>query len=703
MASNAALIARLNWVWEDQAILLSGGSWVATETVSLANLLNTRTQSYARSASTAISSTTLTATFGAARRIDHVYIGYHNGTDAARGRLFASGAAPLDWGFLDASLPPGMTCSRSSEASYWTAEGALAWAANNVPRYDHDPLTGEAKGILLEPSTNNNLTYSEDLTQWSATGVTIDADAGTAPDGGNDFGKVQEQSGGTTHGVTRAITWTALQQVVSGFVEADERSWLCIRLTDGTNTKYLFVNATTGAVGHTSAGLVDAHMQQLPGGRWRWSVAWTPAAGAGSVGLYLATANGGDALPSYSGSSGSGLLVWGMQVEFSGNNGGATRPSSYVRRQSDTVLRAGDALLLSGDAFRGVVPAGAAAITFGLQVAEPAALAAAATYPWGVLFDGTSNNRILLGTTAPGNAFAGAVNVGGVTVASLTAGTVVRDGSAQRMAIAVAANDARLAGDGMLSSADTSVAVPAVDRLVLSGGLAPVHLQRLFLGGDRVPDAGLAAGTSDMDDLDAAYPSLSGGWFDLVPTTHAPVGGFVPFGRASADGKVPADERDPRGVSRLVVFDPADTTALTLQVSDRNNPAGYFQFSTLWAGMSARPSVAPIAGGVTLGPVEESRRRRSLGGTLHARRLWIRRRLTVALEWAQEDEALGTWFETAMRSGGVYPVLFSLLPPTTIGATNQERMTILGVLEEPTPVEHQSVDMYRWALSIVEL
>ena len=703
MASNAALLARLNWIWEDQTLAFSGGSWVATDTVSLANLLNTRTQSYARTTSLVLSDTVLTATFGAARLIDHVYLGWMNASDSGRGRLL-TGAVPLNWGFLDSSLPPGMTCARDGEASYWTAGGAMAWAAANVARHDHDPLTGDALGVRLEPTTNNLLTYSEDLTQWSATGVTIDADAGTAPDGGADFAKIEEQSGGTTHGITRAITWAAAQHVVSLLAEDAERDWLCLRLTDGTNTKYAFFNTATGAVGHTSSGLSDAHAEALPSGRYRLSVAWTSAAGTGAVGLFLATADGGDALPSYSGSAGSGLLAWGVQVERAGNIGGSTRPSSYVRTTSSAGLRWGDSLNLGSTAFAVVIPSGSAALTFGLEVSEPVALATTATYAMGVLSDGTANNRVLLGSTVPGTTFTAIVTVGGVAVATQTAGTAARDGSVQAMAVGIALNDVRFAAAGAQSTQDTTASAPVVDRLSIAGSLAPVHVRRLFLGAARVPDAALLAGTSDFDAIDEAFPSVSGGWFDLVPTTHVPSGGYIPFGRPSADGKTPLDERDPRGVCRLVVFDEAvSTTTLRLQIADTTNADGYFQLAVLWAGMSARPSIPPIAGGVTLGAVEESRRRRSLGGTLHARRLWLRRRLTVALEWSEEEEALATWFETAMRAGGVYPVLFSLLPPTSVAATDQHRMTVLGVLEEPTPVEHQSVAWYRWAISIVEL
>lgn len=700
MSSNAALLARLNWIWADQATAFSGGSWVSTDTVSLANLLNTRTQSYARTADVALSSTVLTSTFGAARRIDHAYIGYHNGRDGARGRLLA-GPAPLDWTFDDASLPPGMTVARQSgEASWWDGDGVMQWATASGARWDFDPVTGACRGLLIERLGSNLILWTEDLTEWTPTNVTIDDDAAVAPDGDLDMCKLEETSASGAHGVDLAVTWIGGQPVVvSGCAEGAERSWLCVRLYDGTDTRYAWFNVAIGAVGHLSAGLSEARIETVPGGRYRWSVLWTPAAGTGSVGLYLATADGGDALPTYAGTAGYGLLPWGMQAEYTSNNGGSPRPTSYIRQAGSSATRWGDIATLAGDAFVAVVPPGSAAATLALTVAARGAPTSGNPLV-GQISDGTVDNRIALYLLSSGGADAQVV-AGGSGPTLTASATGVWDGTPQTIAVAVGGGSARLAVGGVLSSPSAATA-PTVDRLQLGGGTMGYTAAELFLGAAQVPDAGLTAGSLDMDALDAAYPSLTG-WFDLVPTTHVPVDGYIPFGRASAAGKVPSDERDPRGVSRIVVFDPVEATEITLQVDDRNNPAGHFQFSTLWYGMSARPSLGPVAGALTLGPVEESRRRRSLGGTLHARRLWSRRRLTVALEWAQEDEALGTWFETAMRSGGVYPVLFSLLPPTTIGAANQERMTILGVLEEPTPVEHQSVDMYRWAISIVEL
>lgn len=221
-------------------------------------------------------------------------------------------------------------------------------------------------------------------------------------------------------------------------------------------------------------------------------------------------------------------------------------------------------------------------------------------------------------------------------------------------------------------------------------------IDHIFFGCTNASDAGTVTVIADGDTIASGHA--------LVPTTHTPSGGYIAFGRTSAAGKVPTDERGANGVSSLLVLDDAvAVTELVLQFSDTANPDGYFQIGQLWAGMSVRPSIPPVAGAFTIGTIEESRRRRSLGGTLHSRRLWSRRRITAVLEYQPEAEALPIWSELVARLGGTQPFLFSQLAPDGIAAIDQHRTTILGVLEEPTAVEHQVHDMWRWSMSIVEL
>ena len=47
-------------------------------------------------------------------------------------------------------LDPRIDFTRSSTAAYTNAQGLVAYAANNQPRFDHDPVTQQCKGLLIE-------------------------------------------------------------------------------------------------------------------------------------------------------------------------------------------------------------------------------------------------------------------------------------------------------------------------------------------------------------------------------------------------------------------------------------------------------------------------------------------------------------------------------------------------------------------------
>lgn len=62
-----------------------------------------------------------------------------------------------------------ITFSRASGGGMFNSSGVYEWVGNNVPRFDHDPITGAPLGILIEEQRTNLLTYSNDLTNpaWS--------------------------------------------------------------------------------------------------------------------------------------------------------------------------------------------------------------------------------------------------------------------------------------------------------------------------------------------------------------------------------------------------------------------------------------------------------------------------------------------------------------------------------------------------------
>lgn len=105
-----------------------------------------------------------------------------------RSRFFglAIPQSALDLDFLSGTLDPRITFTRASSGAFFGSDGLLQTASTDVPRFDYDPVTLAARGLLIEEQRTNLLLWSEDFgnAAWTKqTSVTVTADSTTAPDG----------------------------------------------------------------------------------------------------------------------------------------------------------------------------------------------------------------------------------------------------------------------------------------------------------------------------------------------------------------------------------------------------------------------------------------------------------------------------------------------------------------------------------------
>ena len=67
--------------------------------------------------------------------------------------LYPTQRPSLDLDFANSKrLDPRITFTRGSTATYVDAEGVIQSAANNEARFNHNPVTGESLGLLVEES-----------------------------------------------------------------------------------------------------------------------------------------------------------------------------------------------------------------------------------------------------------------------------------------------------------------------------------------------------------------------------------------------------------------------------------------------------------------------------------------------------------------------------------------------------------------------
>jgi hypothetical protein len=208
-------------------------------------------------------------------------------------------------------LDPRITFRRSSTGTYVDSDGLIKTAGINVPRFDHNPTTGESLGLLVEEARTNVVTYSViDATNWTTTdGATITANAAVAPDGTLTAALVTFP-GANVPRINRSLTVGA-----------------------GTVTQTVWLKAVTGTVSIRVGNPSDYGANQTIGTTWT-RVSASYASGSNSFGIYCSSPV-----------SAASFYAWGAQMEL------GSFPTSYIPTTASTVTRSLDLASMTGTNF----------------------------------------------------------------------------------------------------------------------------------------------------------------------------------------------------------------------------------------------------------------------------------------------------------------------------------------------------------------
>lgn len=265
------------------------------------------------------------------------------------------------------SLDYRFTFSRNSPASYFDSDKILKFAEPDQARFDHDPITGENLGFLIEESRKNYLLYSEDFEDayWTKTGSSIDEDSTNSPDGNENADSLIENSDNSEHFVQGSITNLAPDQMLSLsiFAKKGSRNFLRLEirnlgnLSSGIVAYYDLDNGAIGTVQNQGDGtLATASIDPLDNGWYRCSLVGKPDDSGSDTLIKIAVQSSNDQI-SYTGNSTGNVYIWGAQIEegeFS---------TSYIRNYDEKNTRTYDLARLIdvpavlGDESEVVVPA----------------------------------------------------------------------------------------------------------------------------------------------------------------------------------------------------------------------------------------------------------------------------------------------------------------------------------------------------------
>ncbi|NYZ18015.1 hypothetical protein HL658_36225 [Azospirillum sp. RWY-5-1] len=391
----------------------------------------------------------------------------------------------LDLVLTDAMALPAGVFSRLGTATYWDAAGVLRTAAAGVPRFDHHPVTGRCRGLLIEGAATNLLLRSQefDAAAWSKAEVTVTANAAAAPDGGTAMDKLVESAANGLHRMSQSVSLVSGQVYsFSCYARAGERSVLKLETSGGgwSTAPRVTVNLATGTVQAITGSPTSYGIEPVGGGVFRCWITATATATSGLVLLMLGNSASGEAI-GYTGDGTSGLYLWGAQLEA----GGA--PTSYIATAGGTVTRAADVCALP--------TAGWWSATEGTLVVAWSVAAASAQTIRGVaaLTDGAADYTALWYWN-DGLLYAQVQEAGAISFSVQAAPAY---GQRHRAALAWAANNAAASVDGSAPVTDASVVTTTgVTTLAVGsrgGGGSELNgwIERVTLLPRRVPDATL--------------------------------------------------------------------------------------------------------------------------------------------------------------------------------------------------------------------
>ena len=362
-------------------------------------------------------------------------------------------------------LDPRVTFTRvmtgASVATYVGADGLIKTAGNNVPRFDHNPATGESLGLLVEEERTNLITTSEALA--NITGGSITNNTTTAPDELVTADTLIEDTSTGSHSVnTASIIWAGnTAYTFTFFLKANTRSQATITLGTSSNWVNSQRNATfdlsTGTVIVTAGSSVTASIEPFLNGWYRCRLTATTIAAPVPSTVQTQMYVSGSA--SYTGNGTSGLFFWGAQLEA------GAFPTSYIPTTTATATRAADVASITGTAFssfynqtQGTVFADAKVTTVAPATSLTSVFA---------LSDGTTSNRITVYKRANADTSTRLdVSTSGSSVAFINAGTF---SVSNLIAASYRVDDFAISLNGLTPGTDTLGTVPTVSRLNVGG------------------------------------------------------------------------------------------------------------------------------------------------------------------------------------------------------------------------------------------
>jgi len=272
------------------------------------------------------------------------------------------------------------TRTQDTQASYVKSDGIIGYASTDVPRFDHDPVTGESLGLLIEQSRTNLALESEDwgnTTYWHSNGnkgglnqanttdyfiATNNTTDTLSPDGANNAVKLAGDTSFTTSGyskgrvhiVTQSITLSQNTQYTFSFFIKDPNSVLDSNqilyimygsMFSNTNAYAAFdLQNNTVSYGGDYTSSTPGSIKSYPNGWKKLTATFTNTASGGGLRLFIAETDNFYGPNTFS-TNGESFYAFGFQIEQ------GTFGTSYIPTSGSTSARGVDTASITGTNF----------------------------------------------------------------------------------------------------------------------------------------------------------------------------------------------------------------------------------------------------------------------------------------------------------------------------------------------------------------
>lgn len=371
----------------------------------------------------------------------------------------------IELDFLSGSLDPRITFTRASSATYFDSAGVLQTAGNNVARFDYDPSTLAARGLLIEEQRTNSL--RNNTMQGAAVGTPGTAPTNWAVTSATNNISRDVVAVGTEDGISYIdIRWYGTASAQTDlFIRFDQPTQIAAA-SGQTWTLSFYSRLIAGSLSPLSASLFYILGLNSSGVQTEaFSVAYAPTSAALKTQRIIKTATLAVATTAYVQNTSILRIPDGSTVDFTLRFGlpqleqGAFE-TSVIPTATTALTRSADVPTISGTNFTSWFRQMYGTFYVEYQGVNNTASATRRAIEVGV--SGSTNDRYVVGYSSTTQTRV-LVATGAVTQADIYVNAT--QSNIVKTATAYAADDIRTASNGTLGTPDTAATLPTVSQL----------------------------------------------------------------------------------------------------------------------------------------------------------------------------------------------------------------------------------------------